>query len=144
MYKLVILIEQQDDLLSYENLWPDFLAAAERMPGLLRETASPVQARIFGTVEIAAIHEFFFADLGASRAILPRQTRVEEAVAMATAVPEMEIEVFILNDGCIYEEGHCSTLHRAGPICLTDWSYTFRSSGSNPPLTADEIEDRKV
>jgi collagenase-like PrtC family protease len=93
---------------------------------------------------LAAIHNSqavgFFADLGASRAILPRQTRMEEAVAMAAAVPEMEIEVFILNDGCIYEEGHCSTLHRAGPICLTDWNYTFRPSGSNPPLTADEIE----
>ena len=75
---------------------------------------------------LAAVHNsqavHFFCDLGASRIILPRQTRVDEAVAMATAVPEVEIEVFILNDGCIYEEGHCSTIHGAGPICLTDWN----------------------
>ncbi len=93
---------------------------------------------------LAAIHNShavrFFADLGASRAILPRQTRVDEAVAMAAAVPEVEIEVFILNDGCIYEEGHCSTLHGPGPICLTDWNYTFRSLGSAPQLPAAEIE----
>lgn len=93
---------------------------------------------------LAVIHNSqavrFFADLGASRVILPRQTRVDEAVAIATAVPEMEIEVFILNDGCIYEEGHCRTLHRPGPICLTDWNYDFRSTDSNPPLTAAELE----
>ena len=93
---------------------------------------------------LAAVHNSlavaFFRDLGASRVILPRQTRVDEAVAMARAVPDVEIEVFILNDGCIYEEGHCSTVHSAGPICLTDWNYSFRPLGESDVLSAAELE----
>jgi hypothetical protein len=93
---------------------------------------------------LAAIHNShavgFFADLGAARVILPRQTRVDEAVAMTAAAPEVEIEVFILNDGCIYEEGHCSTLHGPGPICLTDWNCTFRPLGAARELPASELE----
>ncbi len=92
---------------------------------------------------LAAVHNShavsFFRDLGASRVILPRQTRVDEAVAMAVAVPDVEIEVFILNDGCIYEEGHCSTVHSAGPICLTDWEYTFRPVDATKALSAREL-----
>lgn len=93
---------------------------------------------------LAAVHNRhaarFFRELGVSRVILPRQTRVDEAVTMAAAVPEVEIEVIILNDGCIYEEGHCSTVHAAGPICLTEWSYTFRPLGATKALSAAEVE----
>ena len=93
---------------------------------------------------LAAVHNrhavAFFRDLGASRVILPRQIRVDEAVAMARAVPEVEIEVFILNDGCIYEEGHCSTVHSAGPICLTDWNHSFSPLGESDPLSDRELE----
>ncbi|MCC7241336.1 MAG: U32 family peptidase [Acidobacteria bacterium] len=93
---------------------------------------------------LAAVHNSqavrFFRDLGASRVILPRQTRVDEAVAMARAVPDVELEVFILNDGCIYEEGHCSTVHSAGPICLTDWGYSFRPVGAAGELSAADLD----
>lgn len=93
---------------------------------------------------LAAVHNShavsFFRDLGASRVILPRQTRVDEAVTIAAAVPQVEIEVFILNDGCIYEEGQCSTVHAAGPICLTAWDYTFRSLGATEALSVAELE----
>lgn len=82
----------------------------------------------------------FFGELGASRVILPRQTRVEEALAMVAAVPEVEIEVFVLNDGCIYEEGYCSTVHAAGPICLTRWRYRFEPLGEVSELPASERE----
>ncbi len=93
---------------------------------------------------LAAVHNSqavaFFRDLGASRVILPRQARVDEAVAMAAAAPDVEIEVFILNDGCIYEEGHCSTVHSAGPICLTDWDYSFRALGESDEVSAADLE----
>ncbi len=67
MYKLVVLIETQDDMLNFEQHWPEFLAAAEQMPGLIRETASPVHTRIFGDLSIAMIHELYFADQDALR-----------------------------------------------------------------------------
>jgi U32 family peptidase len=82
----------------------------------------------------------FFRDLGAARVILPRQTRLDEAVSIARAVPELEIEAFVLNDGCIFEEGHCSTVHAVGPICLSDWEYTFRPLEGTRELAAAEVD----
>jgi len=118
-----------------------FLVADVGLLSALMDWRSDLRVHISS---LAAVHNSqaarFFADLGVSRVILPRQTRVDEAAAIAASVPEVEIEVFILNDGCIYEEGHCSTLHDPGPICLTDWSLDFRTLGSAREPTAAELE----
>lgn len=64
----------------------------------------------------------FFADLGAARVVLPRHLSVREIAAIrAAAPPELELEAFLLNDGCAYEEGRCLTTHQLGPICMTPW-----------------------
>jgi collagenase-like PrtC family protease len=72
----------------------------------------------------------FCRDLGASRLILPRDVTIAEACEIAAAVPDIEIEAFILNDACIFEEGHCNTLHLphqlGGPICLDDYRCHYR------------------
>jgi collagenase-like PrtC family protease len=64
----------------------------------------------------------FYEDLGASRIILPRHVTIDEIAGIAAAVPAVEIEAFVLNDGCVFEEGLCHTVHLparlGGPICL--------------------------
>ncbi len=80
----------------------------------------------------------FFRDLGVKRLILPRQVGLAEVAGIIAAVPDVEVEVFVLNDGCIYEEGHCSTSHGIGPFCLTEWDYEFRSLGARGSFTPAE------
>jgi U32 family peptidase len=60
----------------------------------------------------------FFRELGVSRIILPRHLTLPEIGA--TLVPGVEFEVFLLNDGCVFEEGLCTTTHALGPFCLGD------------------------
>jgi len=60
----------------------------------------------------------FFRDLGVRRVILPRHLALDEIGA--ARVPGVELEVFLLNDGCVFEEGLCATTHRLGPFCLGD------------------------
>ncbi|WP_025324125.1 U32 family peptidase [Deferrisoma camini] len=60
----------------------------------------------------------FFRDLGLRRVILPRHLALDEIGA--ARVPGVELEVFLLNDGCVFEEGLCATTHRLGPFCLGD------------------------
>jgi U32 family peptidase len=60
----------------------------------------------------------FFRDLGVSRIILPRHLTLTEIEAIL--VPGPEFEVFLLNDGCVFEEGLCATTHAAGAFCLGD------------------------
>jgi len=60
----------------------------------------------------------FFQELGIGRIILPRHLSLAEIGA--SLVPGIEFEVFLLNDGCVFEEGLCATTHAAGAFCLQD------------------------
>jgi putative protease len=73
----------------------------------------------------------FFRDLGVSRVILPRHTSLRELAALRQAHPDVELEVFILNDGCVYEEALCMTTHELGAFCTTPWSFRARNQGAN-------------
>lgn len=77
-----------------------------------------------------------YRDLGARRIILPRHVALHEIGQMVAAVPGMEFEVFALNDGCVFEEGLCHTIHlppdKGGPICLDDYACAYaRVDGGN-------------
>jgi putative protease len=60
----------------------------------------------------------FFRDLGISRIILPRHLTLAEIDRCV--INELDFEAFLLNDGCVFEEGLCATTHDAGPFCLAD------------------------
>ncbi|MBC7541477.1 MAG: U32 family peptidase [Candidatus Sericytochromatia bacterium] len=62
-----------------------------------------------------------YAELGVDRIILPRHLSAREIGVLRDANVPVEYEVFLLNDGCAYEEGHCLTTHHYGPICMTPW-----------------------
>lgn len=67
----------------------------------------------------------FFRGLGAGRIIFPRYMDLEELrLIIAKTGPEMEYEVFILNDGCVFEEGYCHVSHAfGGAFCHQTWRY---------------------
>ena len=60
----------------------------------------------------------FYRSLGIPRVVLPRHLTLAEIEAMP--VEGLELEAFLLNDGCVFEEGLCSTTHAAGPFCNLD------------------------
>ena len=70
------------------------------------------------------------AELGAVRVILPRHVTLREIRGMCRAIPGTQVEVFLLNDGCVFEEGSCHTLHLpgalGGPICLERFQSQYR------------------
>lgn len=85
----------------------------------------------------------FYRSLGVSRVILPRHMTLREIEE--TVIPGLEWEVFVLNDGCVFEEGICATTHAYGPFCLNDclaarsgrldrryefWKWTLNNCGS--------------
>lgn len=71
----------------------------------------------------------FAQTLGAHRLILPRDVSLDEAGRLARQCPDLEVEAFVLNDGCAYEEGLCQTIHLpqklGGPICLDRYTPTY-------------------
>lgn len=77
----------------------------------------------------------FAGELGADRVILPRDVSVGEIARVCRALPGTEIEAFVLNDGCVFEEGVCHTIHLpgklGGPICLDRFEQnTVRRDGA--------------
>lgn len=60
----------------------------------------------------------FFRELGISRIILPRHLTLAEIDHCV--VDSMGFEAFLINDGCVFEEGLCATTHSVGTFCMTD------------------------
>ncbi len=86
-----------------------------------------------------------YRELGAARVILPRALSLGEIAALAGAAAAAggpELEAFILNDGCAFEEGLCHTIHhhRAGAFCsgLTRWSYRALGDGGEDPRPEEQ------
>lgn len=73
----------------------------------------------------------FFRELGVGRIILPRHLSLAEIEACR--IPGLEFEVFLLNDGCVFEEGLCATTHAAGALCLND-------GAAAPGVSAGKLE----
>lgn len=59
MHKLVILIETGSNP-QFDQLWPQFLHHAERIPGLQREATSRVSQVLYGSLAYDMIHELYF------------------------------------------------------------------------------------
>lgn len=77
----------------------------------------------------------FYAGLGARRVIFPRDVTLAEMADVAAANADTEFEAFVLNDGCVFEEGTCHTIHLpgrlGGPICLDRYSSGYaRADGA--------------
>lgn len=60
----------------------------------------------------------FFKNLGVSRIILPRHLTLDEIDQCV--IDGMDFEAFLINDGCVFEEGLCATTHSAGTFCMQD------------------------
>lgn len=83
-----------------------------------------------------------YKELGAERVVLSRSVQLDEIPALqAAAGPDMEIEVFILNDGCVYEESFCLTTHnRAGAFCSqSQWEYEAFPADGNRKFSDQEM-----
>ena len=64
----------------------------------------------------------FLLNFGPRRVILPRSLTLDEIETIVRDVGrEIEIEVFMLNDGCAFEEGFCATTHHhsVGAFCTS-------------------------
>ena len=86
MYKLVILVEPQNDPQTFQESWPEFLKRAEQMPGLLRETSSPVNRLLHGHYHVEFIHELFFESQEAAQAAMasPEGQEAGKALQLVT------------------------------------------------------------
>lgn len=78
----------------------------------LRERGIPVKVHI-STAGTAFNSETvrFYQELGASRVILPRHLTIEEIGSIASEVPDMKLETFILNSRCANIDGFCTFQH---------------------------------
>lgn len=77
----------------------------------------------------------FLLQFGPTRIILPRSLTIPEIERITAATrDQVEIETFMLNDGCAFEEGFCSTTHHhtVGAFCtsLSEMDTEFERTGN--------------
>lgn len=61
-YQLLILIPITVEIQSFDEGWPEFLNAAESMPGLVRESITRIDNCIYGQNFLRRIYSFTFED----------------------------------------------------------------------------------
>jgi U32 family peptidase len=102
---------------------------AQRRPSIRIHLSSVASCHNSATAALAA-------ELGASRVILPRQVTLDEMGMICRGAPELEVEAFVLSDGCVFEEGSCHTLHLpgalGGAICIDRYEYDYRRDDGKP------------
>lgn len=86
MYSLLLIIPPTTDLNRVDELWPQFLKEAEKMPGLSRESVTLIEGPIYGKRNIARIYTFHFPDQAALRSALssPAGERAGELIHQLT------------------------------------------------------------
>ncbi len=85
----------------------------------------------------------FLSELGADRIILSRHLHLAEVKQLAEAAPDLDLEVFLMNDNCYFEEGFCSTTHSMpgfGVYCMTPWELQVTDDRSGGGI--EEPEER--
>ena len=112
------------------------LAISEALPGFRIHVSSVATCR---NGEAAR----FYQGLGARRVILPRDVTLAEVARLVAETPDIEYEVFVLNDGCVFEEGVCHTIHlpgkMGGPICLDKYTSVYHRLDGRE-LGVDELQ----
>lgn len=84
------------------NLELTMLAKDVNVPAVVSTIAGVYNAE---TVKI-------YQEFGASRVILPRDLSTEEIAQIMQQVPEMEYEIFLMRNGCIFSDSNCLGFHR--------------------------------
>ncbi len=112
----------------------------ERLPDLAIHVSSVAGCRNSAGIGL-------YRELGVKRVILPRDVTLDEVGAMAQAADGVEIEAFVLNDGCVFEEGSCHSIHlpakQGGPICVDNRAFVYRDGrgGQISARTARKLRD---
>lgn len=81
-----------------------------------------------------------YKEIGVERIVLPRSVQIAEIAALKKSAGDIEIEVFLLNDGCVYEESFCMTTHnRVSAFCSqVQWDYHYFSANGNKQISDNE------
>ena len=61
-YQLLILIPLTVEIQSFDEGWPEFLKAAEQMPGLVEESVNRIDTCIYGQNFLRRVYSFSFED----------------------------------------------------------------------------------
>ena len=88
-------------------------------PGLIRLLKEILPAVVIHVSSLAAVLNSaavsFFSQMGVKRIIFPRYVEMETMKSIIERDGEhLEYEAFILNDGCVFEEGYCHVSHAFG------------------------------
>ena len=120
-----------------------FIVTDPGFMALLRERVP--DAELFASTVTVALNaeavSFLAEDLECARVILSRHLQLREIAEIRDRVPDVDLEVFLLNDNCYFEEGFCSTTHTMpgfGVYCMTPWEVEARRQDGGPVEDPEE------
>ena len=88
----------------------------------------------------------YYAQRGATRLILPRDLSSDEIAEIVQAVPNMQYEVFLMRNGCMFSDSHCLGCHRAGKpsLCRSLRTGTWKMEPVLSPEAEASLENLRL
>jgi len=93
------------------------IVSSQALIGAAREVGLGVTMSTIAGVYNARLAAHY-RDRGATRVIIPRDVSVDEIAGIMEAVLELEYEVFLMRNGCMFSDSHCLGCHRKGKPSL--------------------------
>lgn len=115
--------------IAYQDYWFEWLARYGADGVIVSQPEQVPMARRWGldavVSTLGAVYNrpsaAWWAHLGATRVILPRDLTLAEIESIAAAVPGIEYEAFLMRNGCRYSDSHCLGRHGGsgkGGLCV--------------------------
>lgn len=131
MIKFMILFGQPEDAESFENVYQDFLALAERMPNILRRQVAHVTGSPQGTPEIYRVLELYFESTETQTEALMSPAG-QEAGAELARLPSASVQLLFTD---VYEEAGGSTAQPTAAKSDDDAADEDKTAGEDESLS---------
>lgn len=106
-------------LKTLEKSNPDgiIVSSPQLIRNILDHGMEPVASTMCAIYNTEAVK--FYYDLGVKRMILPRELSLAEIKEIVEQYPDIEFEVFLMRNGCVFSDSNCLCIHKKtfGGIC---------------------------
>lgn len=109
------------------------VSSPQIIPLILKHNLEPVASTMCTIYNTEAVRYYYNA--GVKRIILPRELSLSEISEIIKAYPQIDFEVFLMRNGCVFSDSNCLCIHKKtfGGIChaLKEAKYEMHMADSS-------------
>lgn len=113
----IVFVDRYLDIINEAKPDGIIVSSPQLVQSILNHGMNPVASTMCAIYNTEAVKYYY--DLGVKRMILPRELSLAEINEIIQAFPDVEFEVFLMRNGCVFSDSNCLCIHKKtfGGIC---------------------------